>query len=640
MKLLFRLTLLSLLLSLIVACGGTTTPPETTSEETEESTTTETEAETVEEESEEMAEGEDGNPVIGLIMKSLGNDFFKNMEEGAVAHAAARGDVELIPLGIQNETDVEAQIALVENLIAQSVDAIVVAPADSRALIPILAQASEAGIVVVNIDVEMDPEAMAEAGIDVPFVGPDNRAGAKMVGDVLAAELGEGAKVIILEGNPGAENAAQRAAGFADAAAEGGLEVVASQTAYWETDEAFELVSNLLTANPDVTGIMASNDSMALGAVQAVEAMGLSDSVTIVGFDNIAPIQPLVIDGTVLATLDQFGAEMAANGMDVAMEMLAGEARTGWIKTPIQLIQAEDLGGEAMEPEANQGEQAVIGLIMKSLGNDFFKNMEEGAVAHAAARGDVELIPLGIQNETDVEAQIALVENLIAQSVDAIVVAPADSRALIPILAQASEAGIVVVNIDVEMDPEAMAEAGIDVPFVGPDNRAGAKMVGDVLAAELGEGAKVIILEGNPGAENAAQRAAGFADAAAEGGLEVVASQTAYWETDEAFELVSNLLTANPDVTGIMASNDSMALGAVQAVESMGLSDSVTIVGFDNIAPIQPLVIDGTVLATLDQFGAEMAANGMDVAMEMLAGETRTGWIKTPIQLIQAEDLQ
>ncbi len=632
MKLISRLAILLLALSLLAACGGADSTPDAPSDTSAQTTEDTTLADT------ESTETDSGQPVIGLVMKSLGNDFFKNMEEGAVAHAADRGDLELIPLGIQNETDVEAQIGLVENLIAQNVDVIVIAPTDSRALIPVLAKAGEAGIVVVNIDVVMDPEAMAEAGFDAPFVGPDNQAGAKMVGDVLAAELGSGAKVIILEGNPGAENAAQRAAGFAEAAAEGGLEVIASQTAHWETDEAFELSSNLLTANPDVTGIMASNDSMALGAVQAVESMGLTDQVTIVGFDNIGPIQPLVLDGTVLATLDQFGAEMAANGIDVGMEMLAGETRTGWIKTPIQLIQAADLGGTAsME---SSGEPAVVGLVMKSLGNDFFKNMEEGAVAHAADRGDLELIPLGIQNETDVEAQIGLVENLIAQNVDVIVIAPTDSRALIPVLAKAGEAGIVVVNIDVVMDPEAMAEAGFDAPFVGPDNQAGAKMVGDVLAAELGSGAKVIILEGNPGAENAAQRAAGFAEAAAEGGLEVIASQTAHWETDEAFELSSNLLTANPDVTGIMASNDSMALGAVQAVESMGLTDQVTIVGFDNIGPIQPLVLDGTVLATLDQFGAEMAANGIDVGMEMLAGETRTGWIKTPIQLIQAADLQ
>ena len=107
MKLLSRLTILLLLLGLLAACGGadTTTeePADTSAETVEETTSTETESTEI---------GGD-KPVIGLIMKSLGNDFFKNMEEGAIAHAAVRGDLELIPLGIQNETDVEAQIALV-----------------------------------------------------------------------------------------------------------------------------------------------------------------------------------------------------------------------------------------------------------------------------------------------------------------------------------------------------------------------------------------------------------------------------------------------------------------------------------------------------------------------------------------------
>ena len=286
---------------------------------------------------------QDEEPTIGLVMKSLANEFFQNMEQGAVAHVDERGDLELTTLGIQNETDLQAQIGLIENLIAQNVDAIVIAPADSRALVPVLARANEEGIEVVNIDVRLDEEAMTEAGIDIPFVGPDNVAAAKMVGEVMAEALGEGGKVIILEGVPGAENAVQRTQGFTEAAQEGGLEIVASETANWETDAAFELVTNLLTRNPDVQGIMASNDSMALGAVRAVEAAGLGDQVAVVGFDNIPAIQPLVCSGEVLATLDQFGAQQAANGIDVAMEMLSGEERTGWVNTPIELITAEDL---------------------------------------------------------------------------------------------------------------------------------------------------------------------------------------------------------------------------------------------------------------------------------------------------------
>ena len=283
------------------------------------------------------------SPVIGLVMKSLGNDFFRQMEDGAKAHADSLGNVELITLGIQNETDLEAQIALVENLIAQKVDAIVIAPADSRALVPVLLQARKAGITVVNIDVRLDEQSLADAGVNIPYVGPDNAAAAKMVGEALAKKLGKGGKVILLIGNPGADNAIQRANGFTAAAEEGGLELVASQSAHWETEEAFNLVTNLLTANPSVQGIMASNDSMAIGAVRAVASMGVADQVTIVGFDNIPAIQPMVCDGEVLVTLDQFGARQAADGIDVALEMIQGTERSGWIKIPVELITRDKL---------------------------------------------------------------------------------------------------------------------------------------------------------------------------------------------------------------------------------------------------------------------------------------------------------
>ena len=107
-------------------------------------------------------------------MKSLGNDYFKQMEKGAVDHVDELGNVELKALGIQNETDLEAQIALVEILISQRVDAIIIAPADSRALVPVLLQAIEAGITVVNIDVRIDEASLQDAGVEIPYLKPDN----------------------------------------------------------------------------------------------------------------------------------------------------------------------------------------------------------------------------------------------------------------------------------------------------------------------------------------------------------------------------------------------------------------------------------------------------------------------------------
>jgi ribose transport system substrate-binding protein len=185
-------------------------------------------------------------PVIGLVMKSLANEFFKDMEEGAVKHAEERGDLTLVPVGMHSETDIDTQINAVENFITKKVDAIVVAPADSRALVPPLARAISAGIVVINIDVALDEGAKKQAGVDLAFVGPDNRAGAKMSGAVLAKALGPGGKVVIIEGNPGADNAQQRKLGFDDAVKEGKLDLLDSRTAHWETEEANTVFSNIL----------------------------------------------------------------------------------------------------------------------------------------------------------------------------------------------------------------------------------------------------------------------------------------------------------------------------------------------------------------------------------------------------------
>ena len=279
-------------------------------------------------------------PVVGLVMKSLANEFFKDMQEGAIKHVAQRGDLTLLPVGMHSETDIDTQVNAVENFITKKVDAIVIAPADSRALVAPLARAIKAGIVVINIDVALDEQAKKQAGISLAFVGPDNRAGAKLSGDELAKALGEGGKVVIIEGNPGADNATQRKLGFDDAVKAGKLKLIDSRTAHWETEEANSVFSNMLTAHPDIQGVMAANDSMALGVVKAIDAAGKSGKIKVVGFDNIPAVQPLLKQKKLLATVDQFGSQMAANGIDYALKALAGEKLQGWIKTPIKLVTA------------------------------------------------------------------------------------------------------------------------------------------------------------------------------------------------------------------------------------------------------------------------------------------------------------
>jgi ribose transport system substrate-binding protein len=285
-----------------------------------------------------------GKPKIGLVMKSLANEFFKQMEAGAEAYAAKNADkFDFKAVGMKDERDFASQVDAVENFVTQKYDVIVVAPADSKAMVTPLAKAVKAGVAVINIDVELDKDAKKAAGIDLAFFGPDNRAGAKLAGDALAKALGPGGKVVILEGNPEADNAQQRKKGFDDSVAEGKLQLLDSKTAHWETEEANTLMTNFLTQYHDIQGVMAANDSMALGVVKALDSAGKSGTIKVVGFDNIPAVQPLIKGGKMLATVEQYGAQMAALGIDYGLRQLAGEKFTGWVKTDVKLITVADL---------------------------------------------------------------------------------------------------------------------------------------------------------------------------------------------------------------------------------------------------------------------------------------------------------
>jgi ribose transport system substrate-binding protein len=215
--------------------------------------------------------------------------------------------------------------------------------------------------------------------------------------------------------------------------------------------------------------------------------------------------------------------------------------------------------------------------------------MADGAKKHQAANSDkYDLIVNGIKNETDLSEQVNLVEQMIAKQVNAIVIAPADSKALVTVLKRAKDAGILVVNIDNKLDADVLKQANLAIPFVGPDNRSGAKKVGEALAKQLKPGDKIAIIEGIPTAFNGQQRRAGFEDAMKAAGMNIVSVQSGHWEMDKANNVASAMLSEHPDLKAILCANDTMALGAVSAIQSAGKSGKVLVVGFDNISAVHP----------------------------------------------------
>lgn len=282
-----------------------------------------------------------------------------------------------------------------------------------------------------------------------------------------------------------------------------------------------------------------------------------------------------------------------------------------------------------------------VALIMKSLANEFFKTMEEGAKAHQKEHaGDYDLTVVGIKDEQDVAKQRDYVETMMAQKVDAIVIAPADSKALVPICKKAMDAGIIVVNIDNKFDETVLAEKGVKIPFVGPDNRKGARLAGEYLAKKLKPGDKVAIIEGIPNAFNGIQRKLGFEDAMKAGGMNIVSSQSGYWEMARAEPIVSAIVTEHADLKAVLCANDNMALGAVSAIKTAGKTEDILVIGFDNISAVQRLLKEGKILCTVDQHGDKLAIFGIEYALEMLEGKGTPSDKETPVDLITAQTLQ
>jgi len=282
-------------------------------------------------------------PVVALVMKSLANEFFLTMETGAKdyqAHNASK--FTLISNGIKDETDTANQIRIVEQMIVSKVDALVIAPADSKALVPVIKKAVDAGIIVVNIDNQLDPDVLKSKDLNVPFVGPDNAKGAKLVGDYLAKKLKAGDEVGIIEGVSTTTNAQQRTAGFKQAMQAGGMKVVALQSGDWEIDKGNAVASQILNANPNIKALLCGNDNMALGAVAAVRAAGKAGKVQVVGYDNINAIKPMLADGRVLATADQYAAKQAVFGIDTALKALSEHQKqsqlSSVVETPVNLV--------------------------------------------------------------------------------------------------------------------------------------------------------------------------------------------------------------------------------------------------------------------------------------------------------------
>jgi ribose transport system substrate-binding protein len=263
-----------------------------------------------------------------------------------------------------------------------------------------------------------------------------------------------------------------------------------------------------------------------------------------------------------------------------------------------------------------------IGLVMKTLTNPFFVEMEKGARRAEKEIGIVLKVKTAAQ-ETSIEQQIQLVEDLIADKVDAIVIAPGDSQRLVPALKKAAEAGIKVINIDNRLDQETVAQAGMKpIPFVSVDNEAGAYKVGQFLVKGITKPTELAVLEGIRSADNAKQRAQGARKAFLENKhVKLVASESANWKIDEGYSVTKEIFTKHPNISLIFAANDMMAIGAIKFLQESG-KPQVKVAGYDALDEALTEINSGRMLATIDQQAAEQGYQGIALANRLAHGST------------------
>jgi ribose transport system substrate-binding protein len=283
-------------------------------------------------------------PRIALVMKTPNNPFFIDMQKGADA-AAARLGVELVVQSPEREIDVEKQMQIVENLIETGVEALCIAPAASKGIIPALAKANAAKIPIVVVDDQVDAKAAAEAGVHTEsYVGSDNVEGGRLAGRRLIDATNGRASVAVLEGIPGHETGDSRLSGFKQAIqAAPGVKLVVSQTANWERDQGYSVFQNMLQAHPEIDAVFACNDMMALGAAEAIAAAGKTGKIRVIGFDAVDDARKAILAGQLDASIAQYPSEMGRLAVETALRLVRGEKVAADQRTRIGLVTKETL---------------------------------------------------------------------------------------------------------------------------------------------------------------------------------------------------------------------------------------------------------------------------------------------------------
>jgi fructose transport system substrate-binding protein len=301
----------------------------------------------------------------------------------------------------------------------------------------------------------------------------------------------------------------------------------------------------------------------------------------------------------------------------------------------------DDAGG------GSGGDQVQVGLITKTETNPFFVKMKEGAEKEAQAKG-AKLLTAAGKFDTDNASQVTAIENMVAAGAKGILITPSDTKAIVPAIQKARDAGVLVIALDTPTQPQDATDA-----LFATDNFKAGVLIGQYAkAAQAGKPAKIATLDLAPGISVGVLRHNGFLNGYGAAqvdqnateqatGSEVVCSQDTLGDQAKGQTAMENCLQKDPGINLVYTINEPAALGAYNALKAAGKDKDVMIVSVDGGCTGVQAVKDGKIAATSQQYPLKMAQQGVTAVVDFAKNGTKaSGYTDTGVTLITDKSQQ
>ncbi len=577
--------------------------------------------------------------VIGVSIANLTEPWRITMSEEIRAEASHYGNLRVVFMDAADSS--VRQIQDVRKLMESGIDLLIISPVEAEALTPVITDAYQ-HIPVILLD-------RAVIGYDYTlYIGPDNRLIGKQAGQYVADLLGEkGGRVVEILGRSGSPPTVDRGLGFQEAIEKAGtITIVGTIVADWLRDKAEDELAAWLRRNrkPDV--VFAQNDAMAFGAYRAAVKLGIA-GIRFVGIDGL----PGPHGGIDLVTNDVLSATFSCptggkEAVIYAMDILHHE--TGIPKKMLlrtSLVTARSIAGgnlaAPLRPRASPDRKIVLGFAQ--VGKESEWRLANTESIKAAAR-DAGIDLLFVDGEQKQANQIRAIRSFIQKKVDIIAFSPVVESGWEPVLQEAKAAGIPVILTDRAVD---VKDESLWLTFMGSDfveeGRRSARWLADYLAKIGRDDGKrpinIVELQGTIGSAPAIDRTVGFLEVLKDHpNYHIVASESGDFFRDVGKEvmrkILGELMARSVTIDAVFAHNDDMALGAIEAMEEVGLKPGkdVVIVSVDAARGAFKAMIAGKLNCTVE-CSPLLGPQLMKAAKDYESGK------ELPVRIITAESV-